>query len=335
MSDRLRVSVGTFTWKGTRPYNEDGCVMFKFFNQYIEDTTLHKVDRALFAIFDGHGGEKCARFLEETLHLEIAKAICDTKGDAVAAMKLAFDRADDKWLRLQEKAFDDATLKFDNSGSTATVCLIEGREVFCAFVGDSPSWILNSDGSVIELSNEHKPHVEAEKTRVLNNGGSIRRGSKTPDGPMRVFPGGLAVSRAFGNALSKLPQFGGKPGALICEPEIIHQKLDVPLNQFLLICSDGVTDNLASKEDIYVPMLQGVVPGLKAARKTLKKHGADRIDLDSYAKKAARNAVHKTVRKDGTYQDNATALVILLGDSIIHNEEEVRRVFKERKAAKT
>lgn len=334
MQERLRVSVGTFTWKGTRPYNEDGCVMFKFFNQYIEDTSLHHVDRSLFAVFDGHGGEKCARFLETELHLAIAKAICETKGDTVKAIKLAFSRADDKWLRLQEVAFEAKDKTFDNSGSTATVCLLENHELFCAFVGDSPSWLLNNDGSVIELSNEHKPHIESERQRVLDKGGSIRRGSKTPNGPLRVFPGGLAVSRAFGNALSKLPQFGGKPGALICDPEIVHQKITLPQNQFLLICSDGVTDNLDKKEDIYVPMLQGVIPGLKSARKTLKRHGPGKIDLDSYVKRAARNAVSKTVRKDGTYQDNATALVILLGNNIVQDEDELRRVVKASKGGK-
>lgn len=328
MSTRLRVSVGAFTWKGTRPYNEDGYVMFKFFNQYIEDTSLHKVDRSLFAVFDGHGGDKCARFLEQHLHKDIAAAICSTKGDAEAALKLAFEQADDRWLRLQEAAFDDPHQVFDNSGSTATVCLLEGTELFCAFVGDSPSWLINTDGAVVELSSEHKPHIEAEQKRVLDKGGSIRRGSKTPNGPLRVFPGGLAVSRAFGNALSKLPQFGGKPGALICEPEVVHQKIDLELNQFLLICSDGVTDNLDKKENLYVPMLKGVVPGLKSARKTLQRHGPDRLDFDSYVKRAARNAVHKTVRKDGTYQDNATALVILLGDNIVHREDEVRKTVK-------
>ena len=37
-------------------------------------------------------------------------------------------------------------------------------------------------------------------------------------GPVRVFPGRLSVSRAFGNIEAKLPHFNGKPNVLIATP---------------------------------------------------------------------------------------------------------------------
>ena len=39
-------------------------------------------------------------------------------------------------------------------------------------------------------------------------------------GPLRVYPGGLAITRAFGNPHAKLLQFGGKPGTIISVPDI-------------------------------------------------------------------------------------------------------------------
>ena len=39
-------------------------------------------------------------------------------------------------------------------------------------------------------------------------------------GPKRIFPGRLAVSRAFGDIEAKLKRFGGVEGVLIAEPEI-------------------------------------------------------------------------------------------------------------------
>lgn len=39
---------------------------------------------------------------------------------------------------------------------------------------------------------------------------------------MRLYPGGLSVSRAFGDYTIKDAKFGGKVGALISTPEIFE-----------------------------------------------------------------------------------------------------------------
>lgn len=38
--------------------------------------------------------------------------------------------------------------------------------------------------------------------------------------PLRLYPGGLSVSRAFGDFTIKNTKYGGKVGVLICKPEI-------------------------------------------------------------------------------------------------------------------
>jgi len=40
------------------------------------------------------------------------------------------------------------------------------------------------------------------------------------------LPGGLAVSRAFGDIEAKLPQFGGNPDVLIAKPDITTVKIN-------------------------------------------------------------------------------------------------------------
>jgi len=39
--------------------------------------------------------------------------------------------------------------------------------------------------------------------------------------PYRLYPGGLSVSRSFGDASAKLREYGGNPKVLIAEPDIV------------------------------------------------------------------------------------------------------------------
>ncbi len=44
-------------------------------------------------------------------------------------------------------------------------------------------------------------------------------------GPLRVFPGGLAITRAIGNPYAKLPELGGKPNVITAVPEVRSFKI--------------------------------------------------------------------------------------------------------------
>jgi protein phosphatase 2C family protein 2/3 len=64
--------------------------------------------------------------------------------------------------------------------------------------------------------------------------------------PYRLYPGGLSVSRSFGDASAKLKEFQGNNKVLIAEPEISMYK---PSNtDFYIIGCDGIFDVLSSKE---------------------------------------------------------------------------------------
>lgn len=66
-------------------------------------------------------------------------------------------------------------------------------------------------------------------------------------GPWRVKPGGLSVSRTFGDIESKVKEFGGHPGIVTADPEITVFKYSDDLDYVLLGC-DGIFDALTNEE---------------------------------------------------------------------------------------
>ena len=68
-------------------------------------------------------------------------------------------------------------------------------------------------------------------------------------GPLRVFPGRLSVSRTFGDIEAKRARFGGNPNVIVCDPEVRSFKLQSN-HDFLLIGCDGIFDRLTNREVI-------------------------------------------------------------------------------------
>mmetsp|Transcript_6637 Transcript_6637/g.3751 ORF Transcript_6637/g.3751 Transcript_6637/m.3751 type:complete len:87 (+) Transcript_6637:206-466(+) len=66
-------------------------------------------------------------------------------------------------------------------------------------------------------------------------------------GPVRVLPGRLSVSRAFGDAEAKLTRYGGNPNVIIAIPEIRSFRLAKD-HDFIIIGSDGIFDKLSNRE---------------------------------------------------------------------------------------
>lgn len=62
-------------------------------------------------------------------------------------------------------------------------------------------------------------------------------------GPLRIFPGRLSVSRAFGDIEAKRRKFGGNHLVLTAQPEIKQIKINDEYDFVLLGC-DGIFDKL-------------------------------------------------------------------------------------------
>lgn len=142
------------------------------------------------------------------------------------------------------------------SGSCATTLVVRNNSLLALNVGDSRI-ILSKNGGAesSDLTDDHKPEKQSEFSRVVESGGELYRMSsnlKTSEvryyfvrtyadlqkvneiekkqngliyGPWRVKPGGLSVSRSFGDVESKLAQYGGVAETVVSEPELSEHDL--------------------------------------------------------------------------------------------------------------
>ncbi|CAN0385607.1 unnamed protein product, partial [Discosporangium mesarthrocarpum] len=78
----------------------------------------------------------------------------------------------------------------EKAGSTATTCLVLGRRLYIANVGDSRTICCRGTRAYL-TTRDHKPSRPDEQARVERAGGYILH---------RRIMGELAVSRAFGDA---------------------------------------------------------------------------------------------------------------------------------------
>lgn len=167
----------------------------------------------LFCIFDGHNGTEAGMHCTNLLYKELHKRLPPgplpdlTAGDSKAnAFCLAIRRAFAETFLQLDMTFAERRVL---SGCTATVVLVTGWVAFVANVGDS-SCCLDTGKSVEQLNYDHRlEDSEAEQKRVLALGGVLAKldesgmgpaiTNTTGYGPLRVWPGGLALSRAIGD----------------------------------------------------------------------------------------------------------------------------------------
>jgi len=216
-----------------------------------------------FAIFDGHGGNACAEFLKQQLHKYIVEQDA-FPWDPKEALLKGFEAAEEAFMDLAV----EKDILVEKSGSCANVVLIIGEMCYCANVGDSRGILSSELGrKVFMLSKDHKPSDELESKRVMEAGGKVYSGNSTPrrksgnfltfagaankesadKGPLRIYPGRLAVSRAFGDPEAKLQKLGGNPKVLIAKPDIRAFKI-LKEHDFILIGCDGIYDRLSNRE---------------------------------------------------------------------------------------
>jgi len=212
------------------------------------------IEFAMFGLFDGHGGKACGahcaeRFLPELLiALDIEGAV-----ESDANIEDEFERRLPEALRAAFSAVDLDFLKQDiHSGATATITVIRGRCIVTAAVGDSLAILdLGPGFPAIRLSHEHRlDTLQSERKRIEEAGGEVRpteyedgpNGERVGVGPLRVWPGGLAVSRSIGDR-------DGKKGGVISEPEVSMCVLPTRFHSArVVLASDGLWDAATPKQ---------------------------------------------------------------------------------------
>ncbi|KAF9401543.1 Protein phosphatase 2C 2 [Mortierella sp. AD011] len=199
-------------------------------------TTLPDVEdapgTAFFAVYDGHGGGKVARYCSERLHKNISSDAAFSASDFRGAINNGFLETD-RALR------DEPEHEGDSSGCTAITATITYENIlYVGNAGDSRA-VLCRDGVATALSFDHKPADIEESTRILFAGGSVESG--------RVN-GLLAVSRALGDFKLKMGDTS-QPGdqIVIAIPDIIEHRLTDD-DEFLVLACDGIWEGMSSKQ---------------------------------------------------------------------------------------
>lgn len=226
---------------------------------------------AFFAVFDGHGGNfhlilsigrEVAEFAARHLYQDLLADPNYAEGKYDKALKAAFLNID---KRLNELAGREELIKITNEfggeevgspskqglmshpsegaemkGCTANVILIKNGTLYVANAGDSRS-VLSKAELAVELSTDHKPDMESERTRIIKAGGAVEDG--------RV-DGNLNLSRALGDLHYK-NNIALKPEEqmISAEPEIKTLKIDNTF-EFIVMGCDGIYESKTSQEII-------------------------------------------------------------------------------------
>jgi len=222
--------IGYACKKGLKPEapNQDSFLICKVEGMY-----------SIYGVFDGHGrkGHDISNFVKDHLP-KLIVSHPDILDEPIKALQQTFD----KTQRLIEQATNLQRIDANRSGTTASVCLHDHKKrmLYLAHVGDSrcvlakrdPTAVSSpSEWQAIDLTEDHKPNLPAEKARIEKHGGQVifdgaynyrvyAKGKRYP---------GLNMSRAMGDlkgfhnaGISAVPDVAGRPIAYACDRSAEH-----------------------------------------------------------------------------------------------------------------
>ncbi|PSS31634.1 Protein like [Actinidia chinensis var. chinensis] len=216
---------------------------------------IEEHELGLFAIFDGHSGDKVPAYLQKQLFANILKE-AEFWTDPRRSISKAYEKTDEAIL--------SNSSNLGRGGSTAvTAILINGQRLWVANVGDSRA-VLSRGGQAIQMTIDHEPNTE--RGIIENKGGFV---SNMPGDVPRVN-GQLAVSRAFGDKSLKLH--------LRSDPDIQDTNID-STTEILILASDGLWKVMENQEAVGIA--RRIRDPQKAARQliaeALKRESTDDI----------------------------------------------------------
>lgn len=212
-----------------RTYNEDRVSIVINIKRKLDWKQSRWPNCSYFSIFDGHGGALCADFLKDNLHKLILESPHFPDNPAVA-IEQGCAQAEHDFCK-----FALRQTNIEKSGSCGIVVLIIDDRVYIGNVGDSRAIVSEFGGKVTsDLTRDHKPEEAREKERIEKAGGKVMKNNyldtykflmpmlnnRLNELPFRLYPGGLSVSRSFGDITAKDLQLGGNPNVLIAKPDI-------------------------------------------------------------------------------------------------------------------
>jgi len=189
---------------------------------------------AFFAVFDGHAGARCSKFMMENFPKIFFDLKATRQGEIPVGLYKAFAKAEAQYCLVAKPGGW-------NDGSTGVVAVVHGHTLVLAHVGDSRA-VLCRGKTAIELTHDHKPDRADETARITSLGGTVER--MEGSGSIARVNGHLAVSRAFGDLRMKETQ-----RFISSEPEITVMPL-ADEDRFVILASDGLWDVLTNQEAV-------------------------------------------------------------------------------------
>lgn len=208
--------------------------------QHMEDrfnivTDHEHTGASIYGIFDGHGGEFAADFVEKTMFKSImVRLLQNPSSDTQNFTSILTEEV----LQVDKQLLALARSSMEISGTTALLALVKGETLTVANVGDSRGVICDKHGKMIPVSFDHKPHQLRERKRIQQAGGFV-----SFNGVWRVA-GVLATSRALGDLPLKDKRF------ITAEPDILTFDLRELEPRFMILATDGLWDCFSSEEAV-------------------------------------------------------------------------------------
>ena len=208
--------------------SDQGCVR----KQNQDTYRIEQLDKntVLCVVCDGMGGAKSGNiasslavdvFVEEVRRTWVSNMNRDNTDQMLkSAVKLANFTVFDQAMQIEE---------FSGMGTTLVAVLVHGRTATVINVGDSRAYKVNNDG-IRQVTRDHS------LVQLM-----VDRGELTPE-MARTYPGKNFITRAIGT----------EP---IVESDIYG--LDVSRGDFILLCSDGLS-NMMDEQEILFEVVHGV-----------------------------------------------------------------------------
>ena len=264
-----------YSGEGKDKINQDNYFIYTNFN--------NDSNNIYMGVCDGHGkyGQDISSFLVTNLPLVLGNflRIFNIKDISLSETQTLLPIVSNSFKQVNKNLFLEQNFDCNLSGSTCVSLIYTRKKVFCINIGDSRCIVGKFDGynwKSESLSIDHKPSLEKEKERILNNGGEIRQSKDNNGefiGPQRVWVKntdvpGLAMSRSFGDEVAH--QIG-----VVCEPEIFEYELHQE-DKFIILASDGLWEFMTNQEVIDIVKDYYISENYKGATKHLYKESCKR-----------------------------------------------------------
>ncbi|XP_049293450.1 probable protein phosphatase CG10417 [Anopheles funestus] len=173
-----------------------------------------------------------------------------------------------------------------DSGCTAVVALLHGKELYVANAGDSRC-VVCRNGKAQDMSFDHKPEDKIEFERIDKAGGRV-----TLDGRVN---GGLNLSRAIGDHGYKMNKSLPPEEQMISALPDIEKITIGPEDDFMVLACDGIWNFLTSEQVVQFVQERINKPGMK---------------LSKICEELFDHCLAPHTRGDGTGCDNMTAIIV-------------------------